>query len=370
MFDAGTTHIGLITATAMVTSVILRLPVAHVIDRVGSERRIMVRWGIISALVSALVPRLWLIGALNFWSFLNCVAASGIVSSVLSAAGHRMVSAVAVEGERTKAVGLLNSAQSAGDIVGQSGGGLLVGLIPPPLSLLLSSIASLVGVSLLPQLSENSERGIDAKADDPAAPLSLTSAIRTVEAAVSKPYVIATLVVGIAGSIVEPVIVLYLLHVGSVHPSLVGVAIGIGAVGGILGGVIVGPVVQRYGFRVSLLIGTVCMAAGTLTLMAVAPIKGLGFVAGIAFELTTAAGGTIAIAGSMGRLQEETNRNEIARTMSGASLALELTGLLGIGAGVLVAEWINLNAAFITSLAIYATIVVTSVVRVFAPSRR
>lgn len=369
MFGAGAAQIGLITSTAMVTSIILRIPVANIIDRIGSERRVMVRWGVVSSLVSALVPCLWLLGVLNFWSFLGCVAASGIVSSVLSAAGHRMVTALTGEGERTRAIGLLNSAESVGDIVGQSGGGLLVGIIPPPLSLLLASLASLVGVSLLPKASDADERGDRAEEGGVAPSFSLGSTVIAVKQAVSKPFVVVTVVVGIAGSIIEPVVVLYLLNVGSVHPSLIGVAIGMGAVGGVIGGLIVGPAVQHYGFRVSFIVATACMAIGTLLLMVVAPIEGWGFVAGVVFELMTAAGGTVAIAGSMGRLQEEAKRDEVARTMAGASLALELTGLAGIGFGVIVAEMFDLRMAIIASLAVYAIVIGVSVGRQFHSPR-
>lgn len=368
MFGAGPAQIGLITATSMATNVVLRLPVAHLIDRRGQERSIMVRWGLLSALVSSLVPLLWLLGGLTFWSFLACIALSGVVSSVLSAAGHRMVSALAAEGERTRAIGLLNSARSAGDIVGQSTGGLLVGLIPPPLALLFSSAASLIGVALLPRTSEHKEENASTPAG--AAAFSVASTMRAVRIALTRPFVLAILAVGIGSSLAEPVVILYLLNEGGVHPSLIGLAIGMGAVGGVIGGLLVGPVIARYGFRLSFALATACIAAGTLALMVVAPIDGWGFVAGVAFELMTAAGGTIAIAGGMGRLQEETPRTDIARTMSGVSLALEVTGIAGIGVGVLVAEALDLHAALLGSIAIYVLVIGATAVRAWLAARR
>ncbi|MDN5724493.1 MAG: MFS transporter, partial [Propionibacteriales bacterium] len=145
MFAAGPTQMALITGTSMIISIMLRVPVAGVIDRAPDERRIMVLFGLASAVVSAAVPLLWLADVLTFWRFLACMGLSALCTVVLSAAGYRMVNAVTEPGQRTRALGLLHSSQSAGDVIGQSTGGVLVGLAAPPLALLVDTLASVAG---------------------------------------------------------------------------------------------------------------------------------------------------------------------------------------------------------------------------------
>ncbi|MDN5727679.1 MAG: hypothetical protein L0G99_17375 [Propionibacteriales bacterium] len=186
----------------------------------------------------------------------------------------------------------------------------------------------------------------------------------------AKPSVLTGLLVGLAGSVIEPVVVLYLLRVADLHPSLVGIAIGTGAIGGILGGVAIGPLTERFGHWPSLTLGIVSMALGTVLLLVLGPISGLGFVAGIVFELGTAVGGTITLAGIMGRLQERTDPRRISVTMSVASVSLELIGLGAIAVGAILAELFALDVPLIASLAIYAVVLIGIAIGAWSRHRR
>lgn len=358
LFDASPKQIGLLTATTIVVNILLRLPAASVIDRSLDERRIMVLWGIVQAVVSGGVMLVWWAGGLTYLVFLILTGLGAACASIVGAAGFRMINHMTQPGERTGAIGLLNSARSAGDIVGQSGGGFLVGLMPPPLVYIASSLSYLISVALLPKVKPQlpPERVPDQVSEAPAPPKARIASI--IGGVLRKPFFVFATLVGIAGGVVEPALVLFLLRVVELHPSSVGIAIGLGAVGGILGGLLVGKTIQRFGFAISVTAASLLMAAGTLVLVLAGPLPGLGFASAVLFELLTACGGTIVIAGAMGRLQEEVEPALIARTMSAAAILMEVTGLIGIGIGVAFAEARSLAAAFYVSLGVYVLAII------------
>ena len=373
MFDANAAQIGLITATSLVVSLLLRIPVASLADRAIDERRLMIVWGLLAAAVSALTPILWLAGGLNFWSFLGCVLLAAACSAVLSSVGFRVVNRLAPHGQRTRLVGQLNGAQSVGSIVGQSFGGLLIGVMPPPLATLLDSGMSLLGVATMPKMERGAEHGAPAVAVVPGANPARDQAVTLVavwRAALNSASLRLAISVGIAGSLLEPVVVLYLLRVAGLDPAFIGLAFGAGAVGGVLGGAIVGRTVEWAGSRNTMLIGIASMLVGTVVLLILGDNRGLEFASAAVFELGTAFGGVLIVASAMGELQEQTDPERISRTMTAAAVAMEGTGIAGIGLGALLASVAGLFVPFYVAIAIYALILLYVLVATLRDTRR
>jgi len=373
MFDANAAQIGLITATSMAVSLLLRIPVASLADRAIDERRVMIIWGLLAAAASALTPILWLAGGLNFWSFLGCVMLAAACTAVLSSVGFRVVNRLAPHGQRTRLVGQLNGAQSVGSIVGHSLGGLLIGVMPPPLATLLDSGMSLLGVATMPKMEPGAEHGALAVAVVPGANPARDQAVTLIavwRAALNSASLRLAISVGIAGSVLEPVVVLYLLRVAGLDPAFIGLALGTGAVGGALGGLLVGRTVERFDSRNTILIGTAVMLAGTLVLLAFGGTSGLEFASAAVFELGTACGGVLVVASAMGELQERTDVDRISRTMTAAAVAMEGTGIAGIGLGALLASVAGLFVPFYLAIAIYALILLYVLVATVRNDRR
>lgn len=354
MFSASPAQIGLISASSIAVNTVLRLPAASLVDRARDERLLMVTWGLLAAVVSLAVPLLWIVGWLTFWTFLVCIMLSAASASILGSAGFRVVNAVATEGQRTRVSGLLNGAQSAGSVVGQSGGGALVGLIAPPLAMLLDAATSIIGVLLLPRFATTAESQTGTPLPASQLDRGSHSWSTILRATLRRQNLLIAITLSVAGSVLEPVVVLFLLRNVGLATSLVGLALGFGAVGGVLGGLSVGKVVSRCGPTMTIFAGTVLMAVGTGSLVTLSDIPGTAFISAVIFELLTAGGGVLIIATVMGGLQESTGPAVIARTMSIAALSLELTGLLGVGIGSVIAEVTNLKVPIYVALGIYA----------------
>lgn len=352
-FHAGPARMGLVTATGTAVNMLLRLPSSSLVDRADDERRIMAWGGLGATLATSTIPLLWLLNALSFGSFLACIALSAAMTSLVAAAGHRIIYELVKPGERARAIGLLNSAQSSGDVVGQSAGGLLIAAVAPPLAMLTGSVASILDVLIIPRRDTIPEVDGDGEPQEQALSEAPTPTRQIARTVLRTPAVIVAIIVGLAGSVVEPVVVLTMLRVAHLAPSLVGPALGLGAIGGVLGGLRVGPVVSRFALRTIVVTGILLTALGTVLLIAVSPMRGMAFVAVAAFKLLTAAGGTVIMARILGAVQEATPHAVIARTMSCLGLSLEATGLRGIAVGSWIAQATSLQAAFATSLGLY-----------------
>lgn len=361
VFDANARQMGLIISTAMVVSALIRLPVARQIDRLRDERRVMVIGGLIAAAASAVVPLLWLANVLTFWTFLVAITGSTVISVTLQAAGFRMINQLTHPGNRTTITGWLNSASGVGGMAGQSVGAGLLQVLSAPLAMLLTPVAMVAGVALLPKPArpEPTTAESDAPAvEQPQEPVQPPRIWTTIRQVLSLPYLVLAVLVGVAGSFVEPVLVLFSLRVAHVPPGLYGLGMALGAVGGILGGLIVGPLFNRVGFWAGFAIGTASMAVGTALMVLLGPLPGFGFAALVVLELTTAAGGTVVMVGAYGRLQEQAPPDSIATMMSAASLGMELTGVAGIALAAVIADHVGLAAGFWISLACYALVLV------------
>lgn len=294
-----------------------------------------------------------MLGALTFWSLLVCIALAAGCYAVLSAVGFRFVNELAPEGQRTRLVGQLNAAQSVGGIVGQSVGGVLVGLIAPPLVTLLDSVMSLLGVAMLSRAPERQD-GDNAPVSDGGVDNAPAPKLRQIwGAAFRKQSLQLAITVGSAGSIVEPVVVLFLLRVAHLDALLVGVALGLGAVGGVLGGLLVGVLAERWSTPAIVLLGILFMGVGTAALLVLGGASGKEFVGAVVFELGTAFGGVLIVASAMGELQEQTSRDRIGRTVTAAAVTLEGTGIVVIGVGSLLASVTDLRVPFFVAMARY-----------------
>jgi hypothetical protein len=168
--------------------------------------------------------------------------------------------------------------------------------------------------------------------------------------------------VAAAGSIFLPVSYEYFLNTLQVEAAWLGVLLAFGAVGGICGGLVVGAVNDRLGLAGSINAGGVITASGLALLFGTLYLPPATHYAGIAaFEAFTAFGGVLLVASMMGALQTRTPEAQIGRTMTAAQLALEITGLTGIGTGMVVAAALSSHVIVMVALVCVATTTAFSV---------
>lgn len=348
---AGSTAMGLLAGIGLVVSLVLQIPLAVWSDRRRDQLRLLVRAAALSGLVSLTVPVLWWTGSLTLTALFGAMLATAAVAAVRSSLGHAIVNDLAPPDRRVDAVGRLNGVTSGG----QSAGGSLIAVLAAPLVPLVDA-ALAVGSALL--LRSVPAPPAPAAPDPAAVPVRLAGVAAGL---LRRPAMWLVVAVGAIGGLTEPVFLLYVLRDLGIPPAAVGALVSCGAVGGIAGGFLVGRLTRSLGERRTLLLGTAAMALSTVPLV-LARSTGAGAVAVVLFELCTALGGTVLVATVFGRLQATTDRAATTRTMSAAEVLLQVVGLLGLGAGILLATAVDRRTCFVAYLVATAAVLLVQLV--------
>jgi len=257
---------------------------------------------------------MWSVGALSPVTLIAWLAVNILLLTALSVLGHRVLNHLTEAEDRVRQVGLLSSATSTGEIVGQSGAPLLIAFMPAPLALLIDTVASWIAAAA-----------------------------------------------GLFSSLTAPLGVYYFVNTLGVDPPLLGLVVATGALGGITAGVALGRLYARWSTGTVVVTGLLTMGLATVG-VALAPANSpWTYVALVAIEFSTAFGGTLVMATLYGELQSGAGSYDVARTLSSASFLIEGTGLAGLGAGALLAAWLPIPAAYATAGALTVMLVLPAV---------
>ncbi|WP_157831578.1 MULTISPECIES: MFS transporter [Microbacterium] len=342
-------HVAVLLAVMLATSMLLRIPLAVWADRSRRHVRLMILTATLSGLWSTVAPIMWSVGALSPVTLIAWLAVNILLLTALSVLGHGVLNHLTEPEDRVRQVGLLSSATSTGEIVGQSGAPLLIAFMPAPLALLIDTVASWIAA-----LSWTRIPDVDADPAEEPRP-----SLRLIARQLSRnPTLWIAAAAGLFSSLTAPLGVYYFVNTLGVDPPLLGLVVATGALGGITGGVALGRLYARWSTATVVVIGLLAMGLATIG-VALAPANSpWTYVALVAIEFSTAFGGTLVMATLYGELQSGAGSHDVARTMSSASFLVEATGLAGLGAGALLAAWLPIPAAYAIAGALTVMLVI------------
>lgn len=327
---AATSQVGVLTLIYLVLSVGLQVPFASWADRRRDHLRILPLTCLISALVAAIVPLLYLVGRLTIGSLYLAVALYTLVGVFRGSLGHAIVNQLAPPHRRGAVVGRLNGLSGGVDTASQSLSSGLVSLIPAPIAMFAASAAMLLAPGMLTRVRLPATAG----APPPTSREAGHETSRFIVYRLAKmPALWVVVAYGFANSLVEPVFIPFVLRQLVVPPGLVGLLLAAGALGGIVGGWLASRVITRLGLRACLAVATATSSVGIFILLLAVPGP-MATVCIIGFELLTSFGGTIVVAAVFGQLQQECGIDTVARTLASASTALQVAGIAGVAAGI------------------------------------
>ncbi|MFJ4654747.1 MFS transporter [Nocardia sp. NPDC088792] len=363
----GTTAVGAVTAITLVVSLATRIPISAWVDTRPHQIRLQAYSQLTAAATAAVIPVLWWTGGLSIVTLLVAVVLVVLAKTLVSACGHGTVNQLVPVADRVRAIGTLNSLSSAADIVGQTGGPALLKLLPAPLILLADSAMNATSAILVRRLARFEttpplhSADTDLDADGPPQ----SSLIQIARQVISSGPVQLLWLSGIAGSVIAPVTLVYLIRTLGVDAALVGVLYAFGAVGGIGGGLLAHRVLTRLQMWPLIAVSSLLSAGAAGSLLAASHLPYLVYPLVIVFELLSAFAGTLLVAAVYGTLQTRTGHTQIARVMSIASTGMEGLALLGIGAGTLIAARWSEHAAIMTATIGYLAISLMALTAVF-----
>jgi MFS family permease len=289
VLDASATQMGLLTAAVWLPHLLLSLHFGAWIDASSRRRRLMIRADIGRAAVLGMIPLAAAAHVLSMPILYAVVLAVGALSVAFDQCWASMFTLVAPSGRVADASAWLHGSRAASQVTGPPVAGVLVAWLRAPFAVLADAASFLVSAFVL--------RGLDVEepAIERAVGVQMRSRIaeglRFIAAhELLRPFYITVTTVNFFNLMFTSVWVLYMSRTLGLSARLIGVILGIGAVGALAGAAAAPRAMRRIGPGPTFIAGVVLFMAGPL-LFPLAGFRGLPVLPLlIVAELTTGLG--------------------------------------------------------------------------------
>jgi MFS family permease len=301
---------GLLTAASLLPALLFSLPGGAWMDRVHRRRRLMVLADIGRAALIALVPLAFVLDALSLPLLLLISFAIGTIAIAFQLAWMTMFAAVAKRDQYVQANALLNGSRSVSAVGGPAVGGVLIQVLGAPLALVTDALSFLASALFLARV-EVTEPPIE---HDPGSIREqLTSGMSFVlRDPILRPSILGVATMNLFNYCYQALFILFVTTYLHVEPGVLGLLLGVGAIGGVIGAVIAPRVGRRLGvggaFTLALVIFPgatvfVPLALGAPYPVVLALLFLAEFVGGLGVMILDINGGSLLIARTPDRLR-------------------------------------------------------------------
>lgn len=135
LLNATEFQVGVLNAAHVAAFLLVGLPAGAWIDRMR-KRHVMIAADLVRAAALALVPVLWMLGALQIWHLIAIVAVVGVATVFFDVSYQSIVPSLVRPRQIAEANGKLQTSYEIANIAGPGIGGWLVGIITAPLAVL------------------------------------------------------------------------------------------------------------------------------------------------------------------------------------------------------------------------------------------
>jgi MFS family permease len=296
VLHANATQMGLLTAAGLLPSLLFSLAAGAAVDRHGRRRRIMLATDLGRALLMVTIPVSYLLGRLGLPQLYAVTFAVGTLDVLFFVAYTALFVSVVPRDRYVEGESLLNGSRAMSVIVGQSGAGLLVTVFSAPGALVLDALTFLVSALMLARI-----RPVEPPAAEPGQG-QLVAGVRFIAGSgIVRSALGATATVNFFTFVLNAIVILYATRSLHVRPAVLGLVLGVGAVGAVLGSLVTGRVTRRVGMGPTFIAGCVLYpaplalipAAGGPHTLVLACLFAAEFGSGIGVMLLDIAGGAI-----------------------------------------------------------------------------
>lgn len=350
--DATPVGMAAIGLAVIVPGLVLSLPMAAIADRSRNHVRHFCRSELGVATATMSIPILWSFGFLSIHTLVVLILVETTLKRLSASHRSHIIVNVVPNDSLVAASGAMAALSSAGSVVGQGLGGIILRFATAPIAFCVDAASTVAGVSLLAGLRK-SEAGFKDRqrlnasptADDggcctepgPPGALAVPRTLRQVANRVLRqPTMLCLAGVAILGAVGETSFVIYAADTLNFSAGSLALFVATGALGGVAGGLLAARMERRFR-RWTLVVASLVSASSTIPLV-LADAGGLFAIAAVIyFELSGAFGGTVIAATVFGGLQQTTEAADMARTMATAATVLQIGAVLGLLAGGLLA---------------------------------
>ena len=260
--------VGLLVAAVWAPN-LLSVVIGAWVERQPSKKRLLILANLIQAMAVASLPIAHLLAEVTLAQLFIVAVVQGTGGVLAHTASQPFFVRVVPKEAYVKANSLLSGSRSASFIAGPALGGALIQVWTAPVAMLVDAVSFVVSAVALKAVR------VDERREEPVESGSLLrqigSGLRFVFAhPYLRPALACVTTANFFSYVLNAVLIVFAVRTLGLTPALIGLALGVGAVGGLLGAVLAGPLGRRIGGGRSIAVGAVLFAAP----FAVLPLAG------------------------------------------------------------------------------------------------
>jgi MFS family permease len=266
---AEATQMGLLVAVGLLPHLLFSLPAGVWLDRVRQRRRLMILMDLGRAAAIASIPVAVWLHVLTLPLLFVIFFIVGSLSVVFDIAWNTLFVAIARREQYVEANSLLNVSRSLSSVGGPALGGVLIQVFTAPLALIADAL-SFVGSAFFLTRVRATEAPIE---HDPGSIRSQLSAglAFLVRDPIIRPSVLSVATMNLFNYCFQGLFVLYVLKYLLVEPGVLGLALGVGAVGSVIGALVSARIGRRIGIGPAWVAGLIIFPAATILVPVAGP---------------------------------------------------------------------------------------------------
>ncbi|ARQ72507.1 MFS transporter [Streptomyces marincola] len=264
ILDADAAQMGLLKTLELLPALLLSLPAGAWADRRSRRRHVMIATDIGRALLIASVPLAHLLGLLTLWQLYVVACLIGVLTVLFDVCNATLFVTLVPPDRFVQGQSLLNGSRAMAFVAGPSAGGLMVQALTAPFALLATGLGYLASAGFLGRV-----RPVEPPPAEPAKGY-FTEGLRwVVRNPIARAMLAASGTVQFFNFIFHTLFVLYVTEELGISPGMLGMVLGVGAIGGLIGAAVTGAVVRRLGIGPTIIVGFLTFTA-PLTLVPLA----------------------------------------------------------------------------------------------------
>lgn len=355
VLDASAAQVGFLTAAGLAPHLLFSLFAGVWIDRLRQRKRLLIAADLGRAVVLATIPLSAAFGLLELWQLYVVAFAAGTLAVAFDLSYPSLLLLLVPRKNVVEANAKLSLSRSASWIVGPALGGLLVQLLRAPNALLVDAGSFVCSALLLGRIR------VDEPEPEPVAEgngfrRQLAEGFRFV---LGDPLIRADLgcaaTINLFNFVFHAIFVLYAVRVLGFSPGLLGLVLGVGAVGAVAGALVAPRVERRLGIGPAIVLGSVLfpaplvlvpLASGSTATKA-AMLIAAELVAAFGVMIFDVAAGSLIFLRTPQRLRSRTVGTFRFVNMGIRPIGALLGGLLGSAIGLRPTLWIGVLGALL-----------------------
>jgi len=267
-------EVGVLNAANFAAFLLVGLPAGAWIDRLR-KRHVMIAADLVRAVALAVVPVLWILGALEIWHLIALATVMGVASVFFDVSYQSIVPSLVRSDQIAEANGKLQATYEVANIAGPGIGGWLIGVITAPFAILATAGTYIVSAIALAFTRDREE-----PAHEEHLPLarSIAEGLRFIFTEKLLRRIVGTTAVGnFFNTIATTLLPLFLLRDLGFTPQGLGLVFSLGAIGGLVGAIATPRLVAWLGEARSIALSALGMSVIALLLPVAAVVPAIAF---------------------------------------------------------------------------------------------